>query len=47
MIGFQVARRICANLDPETIIIASLFQQEVREAVSALQKEFPDIAVEG
>ncbi|HUF37539.1 MAG TPA: hypothetical protein VMN57_03360 [Anaerolineales bacterium] len=47
MIGFQVARRICANLDPETIVIASLFQQEVREAASALQKEFPDVNVEG
>ena len=47
MIGFQIARRICANLDPQTIVVASLFQQEVREAVSALQKEFPDIYVEG
>ena len=47
MIGFQVARRICDHLDPETIVIASLFQQEVREAVSALQKEFPEVHIEG
>jgi hypothetical protein len=47
MIGFQVARRICDHLAPETIVIASLFQQEVREAVSALQKEFPEVRIEG
>jgi hypothetical protein len=47
MIGYQVARRICDNLDPETVIIASLYQQEVREAISAIQKEFPDVRLEG
>ncbi|MFQ5616970.1 MAG: hypothetical protein ACE5GO_11005 [Anaerolineales bacterium] len=43
MVGFQIARRICRHLDPEKVIIASLFQQEVREAVSALKKECPDV----
>ncbi len=47
MIGFQVARRICDNLNPETVIVASLFQQEVREAVTALNKEFPEVHVVG
>ena len=47
MIGFQVARRICDNLNPETVIVASLFQQEVREAVSAFYKEFPEVNIVG
>ena len=47
MIGFQVARRICDNLEPDTVIVASLFQQEVREAVTALNKEFPEINIVG
>jgi hypothetical protein len=47
MIGIQVARRICANLAPETVVIASLFQQEVRETLAALQKEFPEVRFEG
>lgn len=47
MIGFQVARRICEGLDPETVIIASLFQQEVREAINVLKKEFPDVNLIG
>lgn len=47
MIGFQAARRICANLDPATVVLVSLYQKEVREAVSALQKEFPDVHLVG
>ncbi len=47
MIGFQIARRICDHLDPEKLVIVSLYQQEVRTAISNLQKEFPDVAFEG
>ncbi len=43
MVGFQIARRICRHLNPEKVIIVSLFQQEVREAVAALTKEFPGV----
>ncbi len=43
MVGFQVAHRICRHLDPEKVIIASLFQQEVREAVAELQKAYPEV----
>ena len=43
MVGFQVARRICKYQHPEKMIIVSLYQQEVREAISALEKEYPDV----
>lgn len=45
MIGFQIAHRICRHLDPKTVIIASLFQQEVREAATTLRKDFPEVNV--
>lgn len=47
MVGFQVARRICKYRDPEKMIIASLYQQEVREAISELEKEYPDVQYVG
>jgi hypothetical protein len=43
MVGYQIARRTCKYHSPEKMIIASLFQQEVREAINALSKEYPDI----
>ena len=43
MIGYQIAYRICRYLNPERMIIASLFQAEVREAITQLEKEFPDV----
>ncbi len=43
MVGLQVARRICKYQHPEQIVIASLYQQEVREAVTALEKEYPEV----
>jgi hypothetical protein len=43
MIGFQVAQRIARRLKPEKIILASLYQHEVRDAINDLEKEFTDI----
>ncbi|MGB7114907.1 MAG: hypothetical protein WBD56_02080 [Anaerolineales bacterium] len=47
MIGFQVAHRIARRLEPEKVIIASLYQKEVREAISDLEKNYPDIEFVG
>jgi hypothetical protein len=47
MVGFQVARRICKYQHPERMVIVSLYQQEVREAVSALEKEYPEVSFTG
>ncbi len=47
MIGFQVARRICKYQDPQKMIIVSLYQQEVREAIAQLKKEYPDVRYVG
>lgn len=43
MVGIQVARRICKYQHPEKMVIVSLYQEEVREAVTALEKEYPDV----
>ena len=42
MVGLQVARRICKYQQPEKMVIASLYQEEVREAINSLEKEYPD-----
>ena len=47
MVGLQVARRICKYQHPEKIVIISLYQEEVREAVSALEKEYSDVNFAG
>jgi len=47
MVGFQIAHRIARHLEPRRIIIASLFQQEVRTAIQALEKEYPGIEYVG
>lgn len=38
MIGFQIALHICRELHPEKIIIASLRQDEVRDAILSIKK---------
>ncbi len=43
MIGAQVVQQIARQLSPRRIIVASLFQQEVREAVSRFSREFPSV----
>ncbi|HJQ23786.1 MAG TPA: hypothetical protein VKA60_07690 [Blastocatellia bacterium] len=43
LVGTQVARQVARDLRPEKIVIASLFQKEVRDLVHELRKEFPAI----
>jgi hypothetical protein len=43
LVGTQIAYQVARDLKPEKIIIASLFQKEVRELANELRKEFPAI----
>src|SRR5262249_21430110 len=43
LVGTQVAHKVARDLAPATIVIASLFQKEVRELVHELRREFPAI----
>lgn len=43
LVGFQLARAIARETEGQKIIIASLYQREVREAITALKKEFGEI----
>ena len=43
MIGAQVVRQIARNLAPRRIVVASLYQQEVRGVVDQLAREIPSV----
>ena len=43
LVGTQISYQVARDLRPEKIIIASLFQKEVRDVVRDLRKEFPTI----
>lgn len=43
LVGTQICYQVARDLKPEKIIIASLFQKEVRELAHELRKEFPAI----
>jgi hypothetical protein len=43
LVGAQIAYQVARELRPEKIVIASLFQKEVRELAHELKKEFPVI----
>lgn len=43
LVGLQVAREAAWRLRPQKIIIASLYQREVREALTPLKKEYPEV----
>ena len=43
MIGAQVVQQIARQLSPRRVIVASLYQQEVRESVSRFAREFPSV----
>lgn len=43
LVGMQVAREAAKRLNPGKIIIVSLYQREVRQAIALLKKEFPGI----
>ncbi len=43
LVGTQIAHQVARELRPEKIIIASLYQKEVRELAHLLRKEFPAV----
>ena len=43
LVGTQICYQVARDLKPEKIVIASLFQKEVRELAHELRKEFPAI----
>ena len=47
MVGVQVAREAARELRPSRIVVASLTEREVREAVDALKAEIGDVEIIG
>jgi hypothetical protein len=47
LVGSQVAREIARELKPRMIVIASLYQREVREVLKELRREFPNVTFDG
>ncbi len=47
LVGAQVARQIARDIHPEKVILASLYQREIREVMTPLEKEFPRIQFVG
>ncbi len=47
LVGSQIVREIARQLEPEKIVVASLFRGEVREFLHDLRREFPRIALVG
>lgn len=47
MVGFQVARESARELKPRKLVIASLGEEEVRDAIRRLEAEFPEIEFAG
>ena len=47
LVGSQVVRQIARELEPERIIVASLYRGEVREFLHDLRREFPHIEFVG
>src|SRR5215471_8223630 len=43
LVGTQVARQVARDLKPDKIVIASLYQKEVRDFIHELRKEFPAV----
>ena len=47
MIGAQVVREIARKLSPRRVVVASLYQKEVREAIEQFEREFPRVEFVG
>jgi hypothetical protein len=47
LVGAQVVREIAREMEPERIIVASLFRGEVREFLHDMRREFPNIDFAG
>lgn len=43
LVGTQIARQVARDIKPEKIVIASLYQKEVRDLTHDLRREFPAI----
>lgn len=43
LVGLQVARAVAREIEPQRVVIASLYQKEVRDALAQLNKEFPTV----
>ncbi len=43
MIGAQIVRQIARHLAPRRIVVVSLYQREVREAIEQFEREFPTV----
>lgn len=43
LVGLQVARAVAREIEPQRIVIASLYQKEIRDALAQLNKEFPEV----
>ncbi len=47
LVGMQVARRLAGDVRPERIVLASLGEPDVTQAVRRLRSEYPDVDVVG
>ncbi len=47
LVGAQVARQLSRDIAPDKIVVASLYQREVRETIEPLEKEFPGVEYVG
>ena len=47
LVGYQIAHRIAADLDPETVVVTSLYDDEVNEAAARLRRAAPGVEIVG
>ena len=47
MVGYQIAHRVARRLQPDKLVVASLYQKETRQAVRSLERDFPEIEFVG
>lgn len=47
MVGAQIVRQMAREMEPEHVIVASLFRGEVREFLHDIRREFPQIKFSG
>jgi NAD(P)-dependent dehydrogenase (short-subunit alcohol dehydrogenase family) len=47
LIGFEIARAVAREIEPQLLVIGGLVEREVQEALAALRAEFPHRKLEG
>src|ERR1700694_4600253 len=47
MIGSQVVGQVARNLAPRRVVVASLYQQEVRASIEQFEREYPAVHFAG